>query len=223
MDYTTSLHSFTNLVAQQLSDVAGRVPVYPGIGAFILETDGTLSQLQTARAADASGFILFELSPTSAATLLPAIGSGATAPDEPDTDNDLLPDSWELRWFGNLTTAGLGTNKDGDALSDQAEYIVGTDPTVSTPVPSLAVQSLGQQVRVTFEARGVDSPGYQNAARHYRLESSTSLGSTAEWSPVPEFSDHIAASGVAPVSCVLSPNPGGARYYRLRIWLEQSR
>lgn len=221
MDYTTSLHSFTNLVAQQLAYVGGRVPVYPGIGAFILETDGTLSQLQAARAADVPGFILFELSPTSAATLLPAIGAGATAPDEPDTDNDLLPDSWELLWFGNFTTAGLGSNRDGDALSDQAEYILGSNPTNAAPGLLLDVQSQGQQVRVSFEARGVDATGYQNAARHYRLESTTSPSPGAQWSPVPGFSDQTAGSGVATISCVISPEPGVTRFYRLSAWLQQ--
>jgi uncharacterized lipoprotein YddW (UPF0748 family) len=84
MDYTTELRSFTNLVAQQLACAGGKIPVYPGIGAYVLETDATLAQLQETRAANTRGFILFELSPGSATTLLPAIGLGATAPDPPD-------------------------------------------------------------------------------------------------------------------------------------------
>ena len=34
MDYTTEMPSFTNLVAQQLAYAAGRIPIYPGIGAL---------------------------------------------------------------------------------------------------------------------------------------------------------------------------------------------
>lgn len=221
MDYTTELHSFTNLVAQQLTCAGGRVPIYPGIGAFVLETDATLAQLQAARAANTGGFILFELSPGSATTLLPAISAGATAPDEPDTDNDLLPDSWEQRWFGNLTTAGLDTDSDRDGLSDWAEYLAGTDPTQLTPGLSLAVRWNGSQVEVSFPARAVAAPGYQNAARHYRLESAASPGPGAIWSPVPGFADRTVGSETQLLTGVVTPAAGAARFYRLCVWLQQ--
>ena len=221
MDYTTTLANFTNLVAQQLTYAGGKVPVYPGIGAYLLETDGALAQLQAARAVNTRGFIIFELSPSSATTLLPAVGAGATAPDEPDTDDDLLPDSWERHWFGNLTTAGPGTDTDGDHLSDWAEYVAGTDPTQPTPDLSLRAQWQRGQVEVSFTARGVDAIGYQNAARHYRLESTTLPGPNAVWSPVPGFVDRTAAPGVTTLTCPVSPADGAPCFYRLRVWLQQ--
>ena len=47
-----------------------------------------------------------------------------------DSDNDQLPDQWELNFFKNLTTSEGGTgNYDGDSNTDFEEYIVGTDPT----------------------------------------------------------------------------------------------
>jgi hypothetical protein len=47
-----------------------------------------------------------------------------------DSDNDQLPDQWELKFFKNLTTSEGGTgNYDGDSNTDFEEYIVGTDPT----------------------------------------------------------------------------------------------
>jgi Bacterial TSP3 repeat len=153
--------------------------------------------------------------------LLPAIRAGATAPDEPDTDNDLLPDSWELRWFGNLTTAGLEMDTDGDGLSDRVEYIAGTDPTKPTPGLSLEARWKGGQVGVSFPALGVEGAGYQNAERHYRLESTPSPGPGAVWSPVAGFSDHTADSGSVILSCVLSPEAGATRFYRLCVWLQQ--
>jgi len=221
MDYTTQLHSFTSLVAQQLAYAGGRIPVYPGIGAYELETDAVLAQLQETRTANTQGFILFELSPGSAATLLPAIGKGATAPDEPDTDRDLLPDSWEQRWFTNLITAGFETDTDRDGLSDRAEYISGTDPTITTPGLSLAAQWKADQVEVSFPAHGAEGAGYQNAERHYRLESTDSPVPGAVWSPVPGFEDRAAGSGSVALVCRVSPEPGASRFYRLRVWLQQ--
>jgi len=221
MDYTTTLHGFTNLVAQQVAYAGGRVPVYPGIGAYVLETDAALAQLQETRAANTQGFILFELSPGSAATLLPAIGKGATAPDEPDTDGDTLPDSWEQRWFANLTTAGLKTDTDGDGWSDRAEYIAGTDPKIPTPGVSLEANWNGGQVEVSFPARGVEGAGYQNAERHYRLESTGSPAPGAVWSPVPGLEDRAAGPGSVTLACLVSPEPWASRFYRLRVWLQQ--
>ena len=46
-----------------------------------------------------------------------------------DTDNDTIPDSWELLYAPNLTTLG-GANKDsdGDGMTDAAEYAANTSP-----------------------------------------------------------------------------------------------
>ncbi len=46
-----------------------------------------------------------------------------------DTDNDGLPDYWELLYFGSLTATDGTTDSDGDGLSDYEEYLAGTDPT----------------------------------------------------------------------------------------------
>jgi hypothetical protein len=51
-----------------------------------------------------------------------------------DTDNDGIPDGWEYQFFDDLTTAGPGTDYDGDGLSDLREYeltLLDTDPTES--------------------------------------------------------------------------------------------
>jgi len=47
---------------------------------------------------------------------------------EPDTDNDGIPDPWEISNFGDLTTVGLTTDFDGDGLLDIDEYSNNTDP-----------------------------------------------------------------------------------------------
>lgn len=46
-----------------------------------------------------------------------------------DTDNDGLPDVWELFYFGNLTNTPAG-DPDGDGQSNAYEFLHGTDPTV---------------------------------------------------------------------------------------------
>ena len=45
----------------------------------------------------------------------------------PDTDNDGLPDPWEMAHFGNLNQNGSG-DFDGDGLTNLQEYQMGTNP-----------------------------------------------------------------------------------------------
>lgn len=47
-----------------------------------------------------------------------------------DSDGDGIPDSWEMKYFGNLATAN-GTNcYNGDGISDLQKYQEGKDPTL---------------------------------------------------------------------------------------------
>ena len=45
-----------------------------------------------------------------------------------DSDNDGIPDWWEMLHFNNLTTANGTSDNDGDGVSDLHEYLTGTDP-----------------------------------------------------------------------------------------------
>lgn len=47
---------------------------------------------------------------------------------EGDRDGDSMLDEWELNQFGELTSAGVGSDFDGDGQSDAAEAIAGSDP-----------------------------------------------------------------------------------------------
>ncbi|WP_146209264.1 hypothetical protein [Coraliomargarita sinensis] len=49
--------------------------------------------------------------------------------DCPDTDSDGMADSWEMKYFGNLTTATDKSDYDGDGEIDPREYLSATDPT----------------------------------------------------------------------------------------------
>ena len=54
-----------------------------------------------------------------------------------DTDADGLPDSWELHYFGDLTTSDGTGDFDGDGLNDYYEYLAGTNPTNPQTVPGM--------------------------------------------------------------------------------------
>jgi hypothetical protein len=49
-------------------------------------------------------------------------------PGNVDSDQDGLSDSWEMNYFGNLTTANAATDTDNDGLSDVNEQTQGTHP-----------------------------------------------------------------------------------------------
>ncbi len=77
MDYADTDPPFVDLVTRQLKLVDGRIPVYPGIGAWRLgPADRVASQIYEARQLGAPGFMLFNLDAGAAQTLLPAIALG---------------------------------------------------------------------------------------------------------------------------------------------------
>ena len=57
--------------------------------------------------------------------------------DDPDSDNDGMPDLWELANFGSLDRDGTG-DFDGDGVSDLDEYTNGSDPTTDDYVSQWA-------------------------------------------------------------------------------------
>ena len=67
-------------------------------------------------------------------TLLTAVGGlftiDTTDPTPLDTDNDGLPNAWELEFFDDIH-AGIGSeDTDGDGLSNRLEFLYGRDPLV---------------------------------------------------------------------------------------------
>ncbi len=93
--------------------------------------------------------------------------------NRPDTDSDGIDDNWERKWFGNLTTAGLGTDRDGDGQSDASEYIADTDPLAAANHLKIVSHTYaGGQTQVTLVFTTEPS-------RRYLLQHSTDL---ATWS-----------------------------------------
>jgi len=81
MDYTESDEKFCGLIENQLGLVAGKIPMYPGIGATAsrvsLTADRVAGQIHHARRLGAAGFTIFNFSPATAEAIIPGVGLGA--------------------------------------------------------------------------------------------------------------------------------------------------
>lgn len=64
------------------------------------------------------------------------------------TDQDLLPDAWELQHYGSTTTATATADTDGDGLTNYQEYLAGTNPLVRDAI-SVGLE-MGSQPKLTW-------------------------------------------------------------------------
>lgn len=108
----------------------------------------------------------------------------------PDSDNDGIPDAFEYRRVGNLTTLhGGGHDYDGDGMSDADEYHADTDPSdASDAFVITAIARSGNTNLVIWTVQ---------PTRLYRLSQTDSLTGTPTW----------VDSGLG----VMSPGPGPTR------------
>jgi len=81
MNYTPSTEFFDGLIGQQVGTAGGRVPLYPGIGEFIISDPRVLiDQVESARRLGADGFVLFSYEhAASAGDRLPALRASLAA------------------------------------------------------------------------------------------------------------------------------------------------
>ena len=133
----------------------------------------------------------------------------------PDLDGNLLPDAWELFWFGNLGADPLVSGDNG-GYSLLQEYLAGTDPRSSSDHPGgLPVRLEVQELRLELPAPGLSDlcarwafPVGYGEAFDFEVESSTDLASFTRHSlvPVEESPGNW---------CLLLPKPQGRGFYRV--------
>ena len=101
MDYITEDANFAATVARQMEQVGGRVPLYPGIGAWRLGTaDRVAGQVQIARQLGSDGFILFNYGADEAANIAPGLGEALLSEDAIEPHN---APNFEFELTGELT------------------------------------------------------------------------------------------------------------------------
>lgn len=80
MNYSSSPTEFEHLLRKQLMAVAGRRPVYPGIGTYLLPGAGAVAeQIMLSRKLGADGFICFQHNEIFAREMLPGLRKGVTS------------------------------------------------------------------------------------------------------------------------------------------------
>lgn len=123
-----------------------------------------------------------------------------------DSDNNGLPDWWELQYFGHLTGTNPNTDPDGDGASNLAEFLSGTDPTNPSSVLRLSALPSGIKDHIKLQWPSV-------AGRYYRLLNSTNL--------LTGFATIIQTNLVAtpPLNTFTNTSPSDAKttFYRLQL------
>jgi uncharacterized lipoprotein YddW (UPF0748 family) len=79
MDYNGNDATFETWVSNQVGLVGGRIPVYTGIGQFIIPDDQVVGQMEISRACGADGVILFNMGQALSEVTLPKLASAITS------------------------------------------------------------------------------------------------------------------------------------------------
>lgn len=125
------------------------------------------------------------------------LGSGPAA----DSDEDGLPDDWEVAYFNGLMRDGA-EDWDGDGLSDRAEYRFGTDPTNAGSVLRVLTLTGAGTAEVTVVWGAI--PG-----RTYRVQFKDRL--EAPWTDLP---GDVTASSETASKTDATAGASLARFYR---------
>lgn len=124
-----------------------------------------------------------------------------TQQENSDDDDDDLPDWWEIKYFGDLTSSDGSGNLDGDSFTDHMEQIAGSNPKVADP--RIVHFGISNQ---TATVRWDSVPG-----RNYQLLVSTNLST---W--VPAFHALPGHGGELSIETPVS-TLSGHEFYRYQV------
>lgn len=128
-----------------------------------------------------------------------------------DSDADGMDDAWEMTYFGNLTTAGVGTDFDKDGQTDASEFTAGTLPKDATSWLRITVYSVNGGATtstITFTS---------TATRLYQVWTSSTLG-VGSWVIAPTTgsgSAEFPGSGSATTTVSCTQPAGSPRFFRI--------
>ena len=132
-----------------------------------------------------------------------------------DSDNDGLPDVYELSVFGNLNPNGTG-DQDNDGVNNKDEFTAGTNPNDRNGFFHLTISRSGPVNKlVSFFAVTAAGAGYAGYDRIYTLESTTNL-TVGNWRGVPNYTNVLGNNST--VSYVAN-EPNAQTFYRCRLQL----
>lgn len=128
-----------------------------------------------------------------------------------DSDGDNIDDPWEITNFGNLTTAGVGTDWDKDGQTDAAEFVSGTNPKDNTSwlkITAYTNASGATSHTITFTCVNT---------RHYRIWTSTNLAA-GSWVIAPttlDGSNEFIGTGTGTHTKICIQPAAPARFFRV--------
>jgi len=135
-----------------------------------------------------------------------------------DGDRNDLNDNWEVARFGG-TGASAAADPDGDGVSNQDEYVAGSDPAGASSVFAVDVGFSEGGLQVSFATTAIGGPGYEDfTARHYALEAMDAQAADQRWTPVAGYEDIV---GDGSVVKYLPGATGQSIFYRARVWIEK--
>ncbi|MBN1674323.1 MAG: lamin tail domain-containing protein [Kiritimatiellae bacterium] len=137
-----------------------------------------------------------------------------------DTDADGMPNDWEAEYLGGPDVVNGGTEEDfdGDGVSNMEEWIAGTDPAAAGEYFAVTLSAAGGQILVSFPARAADGTGYAGYQRYHTLERRSDVRVGGYWELVPGYTG---ITGAGQTVVYTNSGPGGAEYYRARVWLAE--
>ncbi|MBN1673998.1 MAG: lamin tail domain-containing protein [Kiritimatiellae bacterium] len=145
-----------------------------------------------------------------------AVVEGSPMSTAADFDQDGMSDAWENEKLGGTGQSTEG-DADGDGRLNIEEYIAGTDPDNSNSTFRVDMSAAGGSVIASFDTVAANPTHYPGVTRGYALEQRTGLDGTGMWQGVPGYTNIL---GAGQAVAYTNASPGGATYYRGRVWLQ---